>query len=88
MSVVIDLKTKLHVKGFFKDKEIEQIKLRVPVVGDLIGIGIEKGASVETMIKLVSRLSGLTEEQIKQIEASDYLEIAQRVTNMLEPRKK
>jgi len=81
---LILLKTPIKEKGFIKDKVIDSITLRKPTARDLYGLNFSPANINESVVKLISRLSGRSLDSIEQLEWDDLMNLQDKVNKFFE----
>jgi len=62
----------------------KEIHLRRAVAGDLVGLDFQGDKINDSMIILVSRLTGLTVEEVKQMDLRQYNKLVNEINEMFD----
>jgi len=84
MDNVIELKTGLVRKSFFKESKIDVIKLESIKLKHIIGIDFtDQEKTIENIAIVASRLSGLSLDEIKELGLEDWKILSERIEKII-----
>lgn len=83
-SITVSLKNPIRFGGIFNKNVVEIVTVKKPLVKDLMGLDFSPEKMVESQSILISRLTGIPLNAIREMPFQDYSRLVEALNKLLE----